>query len=105
VKIACGNIARQALSACLAGSQFRGVLPRKRCVSEQRFWSAAISSKSTGSATDVAATDPVAVWFGRDKKLATTFFKPGKYNSCTLNSEMKPNGGAVWVKWGLKHEK
>jgi hypothetical protein len=26
------------------------------------------------------------------KKLATTFFKPGKYNSCTLNSEMN-------VKW------
>jgi hypothetical protein len=52
------------------------------------FFSAAISSKSTGSAADVAATDPVAVWFGWDKKSATTFFKPGKYNSCTLNPEM-----------------
>jgi hypothetical protein len=36
----------------------------------------------------VAATDPVVVWFGRDKKSASTFFKPAKYNSCTLNSEM-----------------
>jgi hypothetical protein len=36
----------------------------------------------------MAATDPVVVWFGPDKKSATTFFKPGKYNSCTLNSEM-----------------
>jgi hypothetical protein len=26
--------------------------------------------------------------FGRDKKSAMTFFKPGKYKSCTLNSEM-----------------
>jgi hypothetical protein len=49
---------------------------------------AAISSKSTGSAADVVATDPVVVWFGRDKKSATTLFKPDKYNSCTLNSEM-----------------
>jgi hypothetical protein len=48
----------------------------------------AISLKSTGSAADVAATDPVAVWFGWDEKSATTFFKPGKYSSCTLNSEM-----------------
>jgi hypothetical protein len=36
----------------------------------------------------VAVTDLVVVWFGRDKKSAMTFFKPGKYNSCTLNSEM-----------------
>jgi hypothetical protein len=36
----------------------------------------------------MVAIDPVAVWFGQDKKLATTFFKPGKYNSCTLNSAM-----------------
>jgi hypothetical protein len=36
----------------------------------------------------VAVTDPVAVWFGQDKKSATTFFKSGNYNSCTLNSEM-----------------
>ncbi len=62
--------------------------PSKRCVSGQRFCSAAISSKSTESATDVAATDPVAVWFGQDKKSATKFFKPGKDNNCTLNSEM-----------------
>jgi hypothetical protein len=36
----------------------------------------------------VAATDPVVVWFGRDKKSASTFFKLGKYNNCTLNSEI-----------------
>ncbi len=36
----------------------------------------------------MAATDPVVVCFGWDKKSATTFFKPGKYNSCTLNYEM-----------------
>jgi hypothetical protein len=36
----------------------------------------------------VGGIDPVVVWFGQDKKSATTFFKPGKYNSCTLNSEM-----------------
>jgi hypothetical protein len=36
----------------------------------------------------MAVTDPVVVWFRRDKKSATTFIKPGKYNSCTLNSEM-----------------
>jgi hypothetical protein len=48
----------------------------------------AISLKSTGSAANVAATDPAVVWFEWEKKSATTFFKPGKYNSCTLNSEM-----------------
>jgi hypothetical protein len=36
----------------------------------------------------MAATDPVVVWLGQDKKSATTFFKPDKFNSCTLNSEM-----------------
>jgi hypothetical protein len=36
----------------------------------------------------VAATDPVIVWFGGDKKSAMTFFKPVKYNICTLNSEI-----------------
>jgi hypothetical protein len=46
------------------------------------------SENSSGSAADLAATDPVTIWFGRDKKLATTFFKPGKYNRCTLHSEM-----------------
>jgi hypothetical protein len=64
------------------------VPPSKRCVSGQWFCTAAISSKSTGSAAEAAATDPVVVWFGQNKKLATTFFKPGKNNICTLNSEM-----------------
>jgi hypothetical protein len=36
----------------------------------------------------VAVTDPAVVLFGRDKKSATTFFKPGKYKTCTLKSEM-----------------
>jgi hypothetical protein len=48
----------------------------------------AISLKSNGSAADGAVIDPVVVWFGQDKKSMTTFFKPGKYNICTLNSEM-----------------
>jgi hypothetical protein len=73
-KIACGN--------------FRDVPPSKRCIFGQRFCLAAISSKSIGSAADMAATDPAVVWFGLDKKSAMTFFKPGKYNSCTLTSEM-----------------
>ncbi len=77
-------------------ANFREVPLSKHCVSGQLFCSAAISLKSTGSAANVAATDPVVVWFGRDKKSATTFFKPGKYNSCTLNSEMN----AKW-RWCL----
>jgi hypothetical protein len=63
----------------------------------------AISSKSTGSTADVAVTDPAAVWFGQDKKLATTVFKPGKYNCYTLNSEM--NVKWCWGEIGLKHGK
>ncbi len=70
----------------------RDALPSKRCFSRPRFCSAAISLKSTGSAADVAATDPAVVWFGWDKKLVMSFFKPGKYNSCTVNSEVN-------VKW------
>ncbi len=67
---------------------FRDVPLSNRCVSGQRCCSVAISSKSTGYAADVAATDPMACEVGRDKKSATTFFKLGKYNNCTLNSEM-----------------
>jgi hypothetical protein len=40
-------------------ANLKDMLPSKRCVSGQRFCLAAISSKSTGSAADVAATDPV----------------------------------------------
>jgi hypothetical protein len=58
-KIGCGNISSQALSASLAESELEGCTPGKRCVSGQRFCSAAISSKFTGSAADVAATDLV----------------------------------------------
>jgi hypothetical protein len=66
-KIACGNISSQKLIANL-----RDVPPSKHCVSGQQFCLAAISSKSTGPAADVAATDPAVVWFGRDKKSATS---------------------------------
>ncbi len=62
------------------------VLPSKCYISGQRFCSAAISLKSTGSIADMAATDPVVVWFGQTKNEQHHFSK--KYNSCTLNSEM-----------------
>jgi hypothetical protein len=38
---------------------------------------------------------------GREKKSATTLFKPGKYNSLKL----MPDGVVVWAKGGLKHGK
>jgi hypothetical protein len=45
---------------------------------------------STGSAA--AATVPVSPGGeGRDKKSATTFLRPGRYNNCILNSEMNAN--------------
>jgi hypothetical protein len=50
----------------------------------------------------MAATDPVVVWFGRDKKSATTFFKVGKYNICTLNSEMNAKWHCCLGEMGLK---
>jgi hypothetical protein len=31
------------------------------------------------------------------------FFKPGRYNICTLNSEMKARWAVGGVKWGQKH--
>ncbi len=69
-------------------ANLRDVSPSNRCVSGQRCCLAAISSKPTGSAAGVAATDPAECGAGWDKKSATTFFKPAKYNNCTLNSEM-----------------
>ncbi len=66
-------------------NNLRDVPLSKRCIFAQRFYLAAISLKSTGSA---AATVSVDFGRGRDRKSATTFFKPGKYDSCTLNSEM-----------------
>jgi hypothetical protein len=86
-KSASGNVASQALSVGRKAN-LRDVSPSKRCVSGQQFCSAAISLKSTGSAAAVAATVPVERGGGRDKKSATTFFKPGRYKSCTLNSEI-----------------
>ncbi len=67
----------------------------KYCISVQRFCSAALFLKSTGSTDTEAAT--VSADFrgggggGQDRKSATTFFKSGIYSSCTLNSEMKAN--------------
>ncbi len=72
-KSACGNVSSQALSACLAESQFRG------CVAQQTlsFWATVLLGghlfESTGSAANAAATDPVVVWFGRDEKSALHF--------------------------------
>jgi hypothetical protein len=97
-KNASRNITSQVLGACLAY-----VPHSKRCVSAQRFCSVTISLKSTGSAAAVVATVPVDCGWGWERKSATTFFKPGRYKSCTLNSEMNANGVVVWVKWGLKY--
>ncbi len=68
-------------------ANLKDVPPSNRCVSGQWCCLVAISSKSTGSVAIVVATDPVACGVGQDKKSATTFFKPDKYNYCTLNSE------------------
>jgi hypothetical protein len=83
-----GNVASQALSACLAESQF------KRCAAQQtlRFWATVllgghlfeihwIRRRCRGNRSSEEGG-------GRDKKSATTFFKPGRYKSCTLNSEI-----------------
>jgi hypothetical protein len=83
-------------------ANLRDVLPSKRSISGQRFCLAGISSKSTGSTADVAATDSVVVWFGRDKKSATTSFKPGKYYNCTLNSEMNAKWRCCLGETGVK---
>jgi hypothetical protein len=84
-----GNVFSQALSACLAESQF------ERCAARQppRFQAAVwlgghlfvihwICRRCGGDWSS-------DLWDGRDKKSATTFFKPGRYNNCTLNSEIK----------------
>ncbi len=81
---------------------FRDVLPSNRCVSRRRCCSAAISSKSTGSAAIVASTDLAVCGGGRDKKSATTFFKPGRYNNCTLNSEIKARWRGCLVETGVE---
>ncbi len=48
-------------------ANLRDVSPSNHCVSGKRCRSAAISSKSTGSAAIVAVTDPVVCGGGRDK--------------------------------------
>jgi hypothetical protein len=57
------------LSACLAESQFQ------RCAAQQtlHFWAMVLLGGHL---------------FEQNKKSATTFFKPGRYKSCTLNSEI-----------------
>ncbi len=72
-------------------ASLRDVPLSKTCVSAQLFCSAAFASKLTGSAA--AATSPVGSGGeGRDKKSATSFLRPGRYNICILNSEMN----ATW---------
>jgi hypothetical protein len=66
-KSADGNVSSQALSACLVKANCSDVPPRNCCISGQLCCSAAISSKSSGSAADMAAIDPVVVWFGGTK--------------------------------------
>ncbi len=86
------NIPSQAVSACLAKGKF------ERCSAKQtlRFCAiillAAIASKPTGSAAAAVATFPVrSGGEGRDKKSATTFLRPGRYNICIWNSEINAN--------------
>jgi hypothetical protein len=70
----------------------------------QRFCSAAIASKSTGSAAVKAATvsaDLGGGGEGQDKTSATTFFSPGRYNICTLNSEIKAKWHCWWGEIGM----
>ncbi len=87
-KSASGNVASQALRTCLAESQF------ERCAAQQtlRFWATVllcghlfkihwICHRRGGDCSSGGGGD-------RDKKSATTFFKPGRYKSCTLNSEI-----------------
>jgi hypothetical protein len=88
-KSASGNVTRQALSACLAECQF------KRCATQQTlcFWATVllgghlleihwICRRRGGDCSSGGGGG------GRDKKSATTFFKPGRYKSCSLNSEI-----------------
>ncbi len=56
---ASGNVTGQALAPVWRNANLRDVPPSKRRFSGQRFCSAAISSKSTGSAAAVVATVPV----------------------------------------------
>ncbi len=72
------NVTSQALSAVPVWrkANLRDVPPSKRCVAAQRFCSAAISSKSTGSAAAVAATVPVGCG-GQGKKQQQHFSNLG----------------------------
>jgi hypothetical protein len=47
-------------------------------------------------------TNPVVCGGGRDKKSATTFFKPGRYNNCTLNSEINVRWRCCLGKMGVE---
>jgi hypothetical protein len=86
---ASGNITSQALGACLSECQF------KRCAAQQPlrlratvllrghllkvYW---ICRRRGGDCSSGGGGG------GRDMKSATTFFKPGRYSNCTLNSEI-----------------
>jgi hypothetical protein len=77
------NITSQALGACLAKSQLEG---------------ASAAFLRNGFARRPSLRNPLGLprWrqliqrtvAGGHKKLAKTFFKPGRYNNCTLNSDI-----------------
>jgi hypothetical protein len=84
-----GKVANQALSTCLAESNFEG------CAAQQTA-----AFPGSGIARRPSLRNPLdppslrrrlirwSVRLGGTKKSATTFFKPGKYYNCTLNSEI-----------------
>ncbi len=90
-------------------ASLRDELPSKRCVTAQRYCLVATASKSTGytAAMAVIVLDCSGEGGGgQDKKLATAFFRPSRYNICTLNSEMKAKWRFCHGKMGVEtHEK
>ncbi len=81
-------------------TSWRDDLSSKRCISAQLFSLVAIVLKFTASAGAEAATVSANLGGGgegRDKKLASKFFSPGRYNICTLNSEIKTK----WHCWQI----
>jgi hypothetical protein len=84
---ASGNVASQALSACLAESQFKGYAAQQTL----HFWVTVLRGGHLFKIHWICHRGgdcSIGGGGGRDKKSATTFFKPGRYKSCTLNSEI-----------------
>jgi hypothetical protein len=105
-KIACGNISRQALSACLAESQFKG------CATQQtpRFWATVLLGGHLFEIHWICRrhggnwSSSCLVWVGQ--KIGNYIFS-NRANTKFAHYTLKrmPNGAVVWVKWGLEHEK